>query len=84
MGTSFAPKTLVPVLVGRTTVNLYPVVDTTMLVHKHAHAFQINKTALLLQALDLCVMLDALGAQLNFSASVEGMIREWLWFFQDN
>ena len=84
VGTSFAPKTLVPVSVGRTTMNLYPVVDTTMLVHEHAHAFQINKTALLLQALKLRVMLDALGAQLNLSASVEGMIEEWLWFFQDS
>ncbi len=55
-----------------------------MLVHKHAHAFQINKTALLLQALELHVMLDALGAQLNLSASIEGMIEEWLWFFQDS
>jgi hypothetical protein len=84
VGTSFAPKTLVPVLVGCTTVNLYPVVNTTMLVHEHAHAFQINKTALSLQALDLRVMLDALGAHLNLSASIEGMIKEWLWFFQDS
>jgi hypothetical protein len=29
-------------------------------------------------------MLDALGAQLNLSVSVEGMIVEWLWFFQDS
>jgi hypothetical protein len=29
LGTFFALKTLVLVLVGRTTVNLYPVVDTT-------------------------------------------------------
>ena len=84
VGTSFAPKTLVPVSVGRTTVNLYPVVDTTMQVHERAHAFQINKTALSLQAIELRVMLDALGAQLNLSASVEGMIEEWLRFFQDS
>jgi hypothetical protein len=37
-----------------------------------------------MQALNLRVMLDALGAQLNLSASVEGMIKEWLWFFQDS
>ena len=83
-GTSFAPKTLVPVSVGRTTVNLYPVVDTTMQVHERAHAFQINKTALASQAIELRVMLDALGAQLNLSASVEGMIEEWLRLFQDS
>jgi hypothetical protein len=83
-GTSFAPKTLVPVSVGRTTVNLYSVVDTTMLVHERAHTFQMNKTALLSQALKLRVILDALGAQLNLSATAEGMIKEWLRFFQDS
>ncbi len=84
VGTSFAPKTLVPVSVGCTTVNFYPIINTTLLVHERAHASQINKTALLLQALDLSIMLDALGAQLNFSASIEGIIKEWLWFFQDS
>jgi hypothetical protein len=53
---SFAPKTLIPVSVGRTTVNLYPVVNTTMLVHERAHAFQINKTALSSQALELSII----------------------------
>jgi hypothetical protein len=61
-----------------------PDINTMMLVHERTHAFQINKTALLLQALNLCVMLDALGAQLNLSVSIKGMIGEWLWFFQDS
>jgi hypothetical protein len=65
-------------------VNFYPIINTTLLVHERAHAFQINKTALSLQALNLPVMLDTLGAQLNLSASIEGMIKEWLWFFQDS
>jgi hypothetical protein len=55
-----------------------------MSVQERAHAFQINKTALLSLALDLRVMLDALGAQLDLSASVEGMIEEWLRLFQDS
>ena len=69
-------------LVGRFTINLYPIVDRTMSVQERAHAFQINKTALLFLALDLHVMLDALGAQLDLSASVEGMIEEWLGCFR--
>jgi hypothetical protein len=81
VSTPFAPRTLVPVSVGCTTMNLYPVIDHTMMVHKQAHAFQINKTALSLQAFVLGVMLDALGQQLNLSASVEGMIEKWLWYF---
>jgi hypothetical protein len=80
-GTPFAPWALVPVSVGCTTVNLYPIVDHTMMVHEHTHAFQINKTALALQALDLCIMPNALRAQLNLSASIKGMIEEWLRFF---
>jgi hypothetical protein len=84
VGTPFAPWALVPVLVGRATVNLHPIINHTMMVHECAHAFQVNKTALATQALNLRVMLNALGAQLNLNASVEGMIEEWLWFFQDS
>jgi hypothetical protein len=76
MGMSFAPKTLVPVSVGCTTVNLYPVLNTMMLVHDRTHAFQINKTALLLQALNIHVTLNAPGAHVNLSAYVKGMIKE--------
>ncbi len=81
VGTPVAPRVLVPVLVGHAAVNLYPVINHTMLVHERAHTFQVSKTALASQALDLRVMLNALGAQLNLSTSVEGMIKEWLWFF---
>jgi hypothetical protein len=64
--------------------DLYPVIDHTMMVHEWAHAFQINKTTLSSQALDLRVMLDTLGQQLNLSASVKGMIEDWLRYFQDS
>ena len=44
----FPPCALIPVLVGRFTVNLYPVFNATMMVHReHAHAFQINNKAAL-------------------------------------
>jgi hypothetical protein len=82
---AFAPRALIPMSVGHFTINLYPIVDHTMLVQERAHAFQINKTTLLSLALDLRVMLDTLGAQLDLlSASVEGMIEEWLRLFQDS
>ena len=84
IGTPFAPQVLVPVLIGCMTVNLYPIVNHTMVVHKRAHTFQINKTALASQALNLRIMLDELGVHLNLSASVKGMIEEWLQFFQDS
>jgi hypothetical protein len=72
----FTPCALIPISVGRFTVNLYPIVNATMTVQERAHAFQINKAALLSIAIDLHAMLDALGAQLDLSASVEGMIEE--------
>ncbi len=52
-GTPFAPKSLVQVCVGPTTINLYPVFDQTMLPHERVHAFHINKTALSTQNIDL-------------------------------
>ncbi len=74
LGTPFAPKLLVQVRVGPTTVNLYPNIDQTMPPHKQAHAFHINKTALSAKKIDLRLQLDALGNQLNLSAMVDGKI----------
>ena len=70
----FVPHALVPVTVGRSTINLYPIIDSNMATHERAHAFHINKTALLSQYINLHVQLDALGHQLNLSATVEGVI----------
>jgi len=64
----FVPRALVPVTVGRSTINLYPIIDGNMATHERAHAFHINKTALLSQYINLRVQLDALGHQLNLSA----------------
>jgi hypothetical protein len=69
------------VTVGCSTINLYPIIDGNMATHEQAHAFHINKTALLLQYIDLRVQLNALGHQLNLSATVEGVINDWLRYF---
>ena len=82
-GGPFIPRALVPVHVGRSTVNLYPIIDTSMATHERAHTYHINKTALLSQNIDLRVQLDALGHQLNLSATVEGVINDWLRYFYD-
>ncbi len=72
-GTPFAPRALVPVTVGRTSVNLYAIINLGMHVEERAHAFQINKTALASMPVDLQVQLDALGQQLNLAAMVDGV-----------
>jgi hypothetical protein len=73
----FVPRTLEPVQIDKMTVKLYPVVDSTMKPPERAHAFQINKTALAAPGIDRCLMLDTLGAQLNLSAIVDGVLGDW-------
>ena len=80
--TVFVPRTLEPVQIDKMTVKLYPVVDSTMKPPERAHAFQINKTALAAPGIDRRVMLDTLGAQLNLSAIVDGVLGDWTRHFQ--
>ncbi len=78
----FAPRAFVLVNVGRTAINLYPVIDNSMPPHERAHAFHINVTALSSQSIDLRAELpNALGHQLNLSATVDGVIQDWLCYF---
>jgi hypothetical protein len=83
-GTPFALQALVPVHAGRTTVNLYAIIDPGMHVEEPAHAFQINKTALASTPVDLRVQIDVLGRQLNLAATVDGVRDDWLRFFHDS
>ena len=72
----FALRAFVPVTVGCTAVNLYPVIDQGMPPHEQAHALSS-------QSIDLRAQLDALGHQLNLSATVDGVIQDWLCHFYD-
>ena len=83
-GAPFAPRALVPISVGRSTVYVYPGIDSTMLPHERAHVYHINLTALTSQNLDLRLQLDALGHQLNLQAMVDGVVNDWLRFFYDH
>ena len=58
--------------------------DETMEVHERAHAFHVNKTALASQTITPQLQLDDLGNQLNLSATVDGVIHDWIRYFQDN
>jgi hypothetical protein len=63
---TFVPPDLVSVQVGRLSVSLYPKVETGMPVFERAHAFQVNKSALKPLPIVTRLILDVLGAQLNF------------------
>ena len=78
---TFVPRPLVVVQVGRLQVSLYPVVDPSMPVFERAHAFQVAKSALEALPLDKRQILDALGAQLNCSAIVDGLVHDWRYLF---
>ncbi len=73
----FIPRPLESVQVDKITVKLYPVVNLSMLAPEHAHAFQTNKTALSIPGIDRCAMLNTLGAQLNLSTIVDGILSDW-------
>jgi hypothetical protein len=84
MGTPFTLHLLVQVRVGPVSIGLYLVVNPSMLPHECAHAFHINKTMLAAQNIDTRLQLDALGMQLDFSATVDGTINNWFRFFYDS
>ena len=78
---SFIPRDLVTVQVGRLLVSLYPKVETGMPVFERAHAFQVNKSALEPLPINTRLILDALGAQLNCSAIIDGLMLDWRGLF---
>jgi hypothetical protein len=73
----FVSWLLEPVQVNKMTLKLYLVVNLTMKPPDCAHVFQMNKTALAMPGIDHCLMLDTLGAQLNLSAIVSGVLGDW-------
>jgi hypothetical protein len=55
-----------------------------MPVYEGAHAFQVNKTALTnARGVEISEILDAFGAQVNSSSTVEGLISAWRQYFQE-
>ena len=77
----FAPLDPVNVSVGRMSVKLYPKITPSMPVYERAHAFQVNKAALMDLPTDLCLIIDNFGSQLNASSTVEGILSNWRHFF---
>ncbi len=79
----FAPLDPVDVPVGRMIVKLYPKIIPLMPVHERMHAFRVNKSALKDLPTDLRFLIDAFGAQLNVSLTIEGILSNWRCFFQE-
>ena len=81
---TFIPRDLVTIQVGRYSAAVYPKVESSMPVYKRAHAFQVARTALEPLPVDTRLILDALGVQLNCSSIVDGQIFDWKDFFEQH
>ena len=79
----FAPLDLVDVPVGRMTVKLYPKITPAMPVQERTHAFQVNKATLKDLPTNLQLVIDAFGAQLNVSLTVDGILSDWRQYFNE-
>jgi hypothetical protein len=79
----FVPEQLVPVSVGCYQVNLYPKLHPTASVVVHAHAYQICKSALGALNIDICILFDALGLQLNCMATNDGLIYDFTQVYEE-
>jgi hypothetical protein len=78
---SFVPKDCVTIQVRCLLASVYPKVEPSMPVFECAHAFQVTKSALESLAVDTRLILEAMGAQLNCSTTVEGLIHDWRGLF---
>jgi hypothetical protein len=79
----FLPKQLVPVSVGHYQVNLYPKLSPSMSVVEHAHAFQICKSTLSALNINICILFDALGSQLNCMATINGLVYNYTQIYKE-
>ena len=79
----FVPEQLVPVSVGRYQVNLYPKLHPTPSVVVRAHAYQICKSALGALNIDIRIIFDALGSQLNCMATIDGLIYDFTQVYEE-
>ncbi len=74
---SFVSKDLVTIQVGRLSASIYPKVKPSMPVFERAHAFQVAKSALWALNTNTRLILEVMGAQLNCSTVVDGLIHDW-------
>jgi hypothetical protein len=79
----FVPEQLVPVSVGRYHVNLYPKLSPSASVVEHAHTFQIYKSALYALNIDIRLLFDALGSQINCMATIDGLVYDYTQVYKE-
>ncbi len=81
---SFLPKDLVTIQIGRYQASIYVKLDPVWALHERAHAYQVVKNALEPLPVDMHLILDAMGAQLNCPAIVDGLIMDFFSFIDEH
>ncbi len=81
---TFVPKEEVSVPVGKTHATLYPKLDSSMPIWERAHAYHVNKTAIMNLNVGVQLQLDTLGSQLNMSSVIDGCKADWLDYYQEH
>ena len=79
----FTPLDPVNISVGQMAVNLYPKTTPLMPMHKRAHAFKVNTSALKDLQTNLWLVINAFGAQFNASLTVDGIMSNWCQYFHE-
>jgi hypothetical protein len=79
----FVPQQLVTMSVGRYQLNLYPKLSPGTSLVECAHAYQICKSAIAALKIDIRVIFDALGLQLNCMAMINGLVYNFTQVYQD-
>ncbi len=79
----FVLEQLVPVSVGRYQVNLYPKLHLGASLVARAHAYQICKSALAALNINIRILFDALGSQLNSMATIDGLVYDFTQFYEE-
>jgi hypothetical protein len=74
---TFVPQKPVTIQVGHLSASVYPKINSNMPIFEHAQNFQLVKNALKPLPINTCVILNAIGMQLNCSAIVDGLIYDW-------
>ncbi len=62
---------------GHLSANIYPKIKLGIPSFECAHAFQVIKSALEPLSINTCLILDAIGMQLNCSTIVKGLMFDW-------
>jgi hypothetical protein len=79
----FVPEQLVLVSVGCYQVNLYPKLHLTASVVVRAHAYQICKSALGALNINIRILFNTLGLQLNCMATINGLVYDFTQVYEE-